>query len=239
MILHDKFSICELGEQRWTVLVPKMVCHGFQNPWLWRKNNLIFFCQDCSPYWVGQWYRFCPCFFPAAVPPYSCNSVAHTNLVVARLAGKNRSLCATELHFWVCISCVCMQRRHADALVMEKEAAGGPCSAIRPTQWQPPPHHCNVWAEPNHSSKFSNHVSKSLKCTNFYLLSVWGGQQYFFSFSFHFLCLIWHVIEGMGESFLLSEDEPLSTPNIDGVMALWIFRGAQNTKIGKNWTSRS
>ena len=39
--------------------------------------------------------------------------------------------------------------------------------------------------------------------------------------------------KGMGERFLLSEDEPL-TPNIDGVMALWIFRRrAQNTKIGR------
>ena len=39
--------------------------------------------------------------------------------------------------------------------------------------------------------------------------------------------------KGMGESFLLSEDEQL-TPNIDGVMALLIFRRrAQNTKIGQ------
>ena len=37
----------------------------------------------------------------------------------------------------------------------------------------------------------------------------------------------------MGESFLMSEDEPL-TSNIDGVMALWVFRRrAQNTKIGR------
>ena len=47
------------------------------------------------------------------------------------------------------------------------------------------------------------------------------------------------LLKGMGESFLLSEDEPL-TSNIDGVMTLWIFRRrAKNTKIGKNWTSRS
>ena len=40
------------------------------------------------------------------------------------------------------------------------------------------------------------------------------------------------VLKGMGERFLLSKDEPL-TPDIDGVMALWIFRKrAQNTKIG-------
>ena len=31
------------------------------------------------------------------------------------------------------------------------------------------------------------------------------------------------LLKGMGEAFLLSKDEPL-TPNIDGVMALWIFR---------------
>ena len=41
------------------------------------------------------------------------------------------------------------------------------------------------------------------------------------------------LLKGMGERFLPSEDEPL-TPNIDGVMALWIFRRrAQNTKIGQ------
>jgi len=37
----------------------------------------------------------------------------------------------------------------------------------------------------------------------------------------------------MVESFLLSEDEPL-TPNIDGVMALICRRRAQNTKSAKN-----
>ena len=36
------------------------------------------------------------------------------------------------------------------------------------------------------------------------------------------------LLEGMGESFILSEDEPL-TPNIDGVMALWIFRRRAQT----------
>ena len=36
----------------------------------------------------------------------------------------------------------------------------------------------------------------------------------------------------MGESFLLSEDEPLS-PNIDGAMALWIFR--RRAQTAENW----
>jgi len=36
------------------------------------------------------------------------------------------------------------------------------------------------------------------------------------------------LLKGMGESFILSEDEPL-TPNIDGVMALWIFRRRAQT----------
>ena len=41
------------------------------------------------------------------------------------------------------------------------------------------------------------------------------------------------LLKAMGESFILSKDEPL-TPNIDGDMALWFFRRrAQNTKIGR------
>ena len=41
------------------------------------------------------------------------------------------------------------------------------------------------------------------------------------------------ILKSMSEIFLLSEDEPL-TPNIDGIMALWIFRNtSQNTKIGQ------
>ena len=36
------------------------------------------------------------------------------------------------------------------------------------------------------------------------------------------------LLKDMGESFLLSEDEPL-TLNIDGVMALWIFRRRAQT----------
>ena len=43
------------------------------------------------------------------------------------------------------------------------------------------------------------------------------------------------LLKGMGESFLLSDDETL-TPNIDGVMALWILEGGpKRPKIGKNW----
>ena len=51
-----------------------------------------------------------------------------------------------------------------------------------------------------------------------YILSVWGGQNYFFSV-FIFYARFGMLLKGMGESFLLSEDEPL-TPNIDGLMAL-------------------
>ena len=41
------------------------------------------------------------------------------------------------------------------------------------------------------------------------------------------------LLKGMGERFLLFEDEPLP-PDIDGVMALRFFRNrAQNTKIGR------
>ena len=47
--------------------------------------------------------------------------------------------------------------------------------------------------------------------------------------------LKWILSVGMGESFLLSKDEPL-TPDIDGVMALWIFRRrAQNTQNLQTW----
>ena len=49
-----------------------------------------------------------------------------------------------------------------------------------------------------------------------------------FFFLFHFYAWFGMVFKGMGESFLLSKDEPL-TPNIDGVMALWIFRRRAQT----------
>ena len=51
----------------------------------------------------------------------------------------------------------------------------------------------------------------------FFLLSV--ALDYFSFLYFHFYVLIVVLLEGMGESFLQSEGEPL-TPNIDGVMAL-------------------
>ena len=41
--------------------------------------------------------------------------------------------------------------------------------------------------------------------------------NFFCIFIFYVLTVV--LLKGMGESFLLSEDEPL-TPNIDGVMAL-------------------
>ena len=50
-----------------------------------------------------------------------------------------------------------------------------------------------------------------------YLLSVWG-QLIFFSV-FMFYAWFGMLSKGMGESFILSKNEPL-TPNIDGVMAL-------------------
>ena len=49
------------------------------------------------------------------------------------------------------------------------------------------------------------------------ILSVWG-QLIFFSIFIVFV-RFGMLLKGMGESFILSKDEPL-TPNIDGVMAL-------------------
>ena len=63
-----------------------------------------------------------------------------------------------------------------------------------------------------------------------YVLSVWGGQ--FFLSIFNFYAWFGTLMKGMGESFLLSEDEPL-TLNIDGVMALWTFR--KRAQTAKNW----
>ena len=52
----------------------------------------------------------------------------------------------------------------------------------------------------------------------FRVLSVCPGLIiYFCIFMFYVLTVL--LLKGMGESFILSEDEPL-TPNIDGVMAL-------------------
>ena len=62
-------------------------------------------------------------------------------------------------------------------------------------------------------STVSSAKEKTLK-----LLSVWG-QLINFPPIFIFYAYFGMVLKGMGESFILSEDEPL-TPNIDGVMAL-------------------
>ena len=62
---------------------------------------------------------------------------------------------------------------------------------------------------------------------NFYLLSVWGQLICFFSI-FNFYAWFIMLFKGMDERFLQSEDEPL-TPNIDGVMTLWIFRRRAQT----------
>ena len=57
-------------------------------------------------------------------------------------------------------------------------------------------------------------------------------------FYFHFYAWFGVSLKSMGESFLLSQDEPL-TPNKDGVMTLWIFRRrAQHTETGVSLTSR-
>ena len=50
------------------------------------------------------------------------------------------------------------------------------------------------------------------------VLSVWGQLIIFFHV-FIFCAYFGMLLKGMGESFILSEDEPL-TPNIDGVVAL-------------------
>ena len=65
----------------------------------------------------------------------------------------------------------------------------------------------------------------------FSLLSVWGQLIVFSILKFY----AWFgmLLKGMGENFLLFKGEPL-TPDIDGVVELWIFRRrAQNTKIGQ------
>ena len=54
--------------------------------------------------------------------------------------------------------------------------------------------------------------------TDTFLLSVWGQLIIFFPV-FIFNAYFGLLLKGMDESFILSEDEPL-TPNIDGVMAL-------------------
>ena len=63
------------------------------------------------------------------------------------------------------------------------------------------------------------------------IMSVCPGLIFFCIFIFYVLTVF--LLKGMGESFLLFKDEPIS-PNIDEVMALWIIRNmTQNTKIGQ------
>ena len=64
-----------------------------------------------------------------------------------------------------------------------------------------------------------------------HILSVWGGLNYCFPI-FIFYAWVGMLLKSMGKSFLLSKDEPVSL-NIDGVMALWIFRRRAIT--AKNW----
>ena len=53
--------------------------------------------------------------------------------------------------------------------------------------------------------------------TDIEILSVWGQETFFCILIFYFANGV--QLKGMGESLLLSKDEPL-THNIDGVMAL-------------------
>ena len=66
------------------------------------------------------------------------------------------------------------------------------------------------------------------------LLSVWGQLIFCFSIFIFMPDLACYYIKGMGKSFLLSKDEPL-TPNIDGVVALWFFRSRRRAQKAKNW----
>ena len=51
------------------------------------------------------------------------------------------------------------------------------------------------------------------------LYCLFGVKKYIFFSVFIFYACFGMLSKGIGESFILSEDEPL-TPNIDGVMAL-------------------
>ena len=65
----------------------------------------------------------------------------------------------------------------------------------------------------------SDHVGTSkTSATGEALLSVWGQLIIFFP-TFIFYAYFVMLLKGMGESFILSKDEPLN-PNIDEVMAL-------------------
>ena len=63
--------------------------------------------------------------------------------------------------------------------------------------------------------------------SSFATYCLFGAKKIFFSI-FNFYAWFGMSLKGMGEIFILSEDEPL-TPNIDGVMALWIFRRRAQT----------
>ena len=56
---------------------------------------------------------------------------------------------------------------------------------------------------------------------------LFGADKIIFSI-FIFYSWFGMLLKGVGESFLMFKDEPL-TPNIDGVMALWIFRRRAQT----------
>ena len=72
-----------------------------------------------------------------------------------------------------------------------------------------------------------------MRATNFRRVHTYCpfGVNKIIFFLFSFYARFGMLLKGVGEAFLLSKDEPL-TPNIDGVLALWIFRRrAKNTKI--------
>jgi len=69
------------------------------------------------------------------------------------------------------------------------------------------------------------HLSSRGRESSAYCL--FGVNKYFFQI-FIFYAWFGMLLKGMGESLILSKDEPL-TPNIDGVMVLWIFRRRAQT----------
>ena len=67
-------------------------------------------------------------------------------------------------------------------------------------------------------AEIASGVGEIIGQLNFKLIYCLFGVNYFFSI-FIFYAWFGMLSQGIGESFILSEDEPL-TPNIDGVMAL-------------------
>ena len=65
---------------------------------------------------------------------------------------------------------------------------------------------------------FYKTLSQKIQCFVF-VYCLFGVNNFFFLSILIFFALFGMLLKGMGERFLLSEDEPL-TPNIDGVMAL-------------------